>query len=425
MSLFRNSDLRVRRVPSSSLEAACYRDIDDDSPAEIEIVTYEAPSEVVRDRLELAGFTLPTALELFNRALGHEESRQRELRKAITRPTDPDPPDEDDPPLKNLTTLKNLTALSWIDGLRAIREGSLTDSHRDDPNVSAVVRHMLAHRHTWFGFPGYDVRLAVRLALEVCKGDDVVYDLTDLVLGAAFDSSEFLAQHVDWVITEGVVRTRPVIVLTEGVTDKRAIEGSLAALYPHLAEHYRFMDFEGARVSGGAGSLAALVKAFVGAGIANRVVALFDNDTAATVAMRPLSQISLPRNIKVLQYPVLPLATRYPTIGPSGVVMMDVNGLAGSIELYFGRDVLQRGTELVPVQWKGFDEGLRRYQGEITDKAGVQQRFEKKLRRAEVNRAFIADQDWTGMSLIVDQLRQAFHADDRAELLENEDASVA
>ena len=88
--------------------------------------------------------------------------------------------------------------------------------------------------------------------------------------------------------------------------------------------------------------------------------------------------------VKVLQYPVLPLATRYPTIGPStNAMMMDVNGLAGSIELYFGRDVLQRGTELVPRQWKGFDEGLRRYQGEITDKAGVQQRFEKKLRRAQ------------------------------------------
>ena len=115
---------------------------------------------MVRDRLELAGFTLPTALELFNRALGHEESRQRELRKAITRPTDPDPPDEDDPPLKNLTTLKNLTALSWIDGSRAIREGALTESHRDDPNVSAVVRHMLAHRHTWFGFPGYETSVS-------------------------------------------------------------------------------------------------------------------------------------------------------------------------------------------------------------------------------------------------------------------------
>ena len=47
------------------------------------------------------------------------------------------------------------------------------------------------------------------------------------------------------------------------------------------------MDFEGARVSGAAGSLAALVKAFVGAGIANRVVALFDNDTAATASHAP------------------------------------------------------------------------------------------------------------------------------------------
>ena len=42
-----------------------------------------------------------------------------------------------------------------------------------------------------------------------------------------------------------------------------------------------FMDFEGVRIGGGAGSLVNIVKAFAGAGIVNRTVALFDNDTAA------------------------------------------------------------------------------------------------------------------------------------------------
>jgi hypothetical protein len=114
----------------------------------------------------------------------------------------------------------------------------------------------------------------------------------------------------------------------------------------------------------------------------------------------------------------LPLASRYPTIGPSGVVVMDVNELAGSIELYFGRDVLEQGPQLVPVQWKGFDEGLRRYQGEITDKAAVQRRFDDKLAEAEACRASIEHQDWTGMTLILDQLRRAFHAQDAAEILD-------
>lgn len=94
--------------------------------------------------------------------------------------------------------------------------------------------------------------------------------------------------------------------------------------------------------------------------------------------------------------------------------------MAGSIELYFGRDVLEQSAKLVPVQWKGFDEGMRRYQGEITDKAGVQQRFDDKLHAAETGRTSIRDQEWTGMMLILDQLRQAFQVDDAAAILELE-----
>jgi hypothetical protein len=231
-----------------------------------------------------------------------------------------------------------------------------------------------------------------------------------------------MVAHADLLLTEDVARTRRLVVLTEGSTDRWIIERSLGVLYPHLVDYFRFMDFEAARVAGGAGPLAGMVKAFVGAGIANRVVALFDNDTAGAAAIRSLSQIPIPPNIKVLQYPFLPLATTYPTLGPSGDVVMDVNGLACSIELYLGKDVLMSEGFLSPVQWKGFDEGLRRYQGEITNKARIQERFKAKLRDAERSTAPIQGQDWSGLSLILGQLITAFHSEDAEELLANEEA---
>ena len=57
-------------------------------------------------------------------------------------------------------------------------------------------------------------------------------------------------------------------------------------LYPHLADYFTFMDFEGARVGGGAGNLANIVKAFAGAGIVNKIIAIFDNDTAGEAAIQ-------------------------------------------------------------------------------------------------------------------------------------------
>ena len=63
---------------------------------------------------------------------------------------------------------------------------------------------------------------------------------------------------------------------------------------------------------------------------------------------------------------------------------MNVNGLACSIEMYFGVDVLTRNNELIPIQWKGFEEKEKKYQGEIADKNYVQETFRKKLRKSEV-----------------------------------------
>lgn len=63
---------------------------------------------------------------------------------------------------------------------------------------------------------------------------------------------------------------------------------------------------------------------------------------------------------------------------------MNVNGLACSIEMYFGVDVLTRNNEFIPIQWKGFDDKEKKYQGEIADKNYVQDTFRNKLKKAEV-----------------------------------------
>ena len=90
------------------------------------------------------------------------------------------------------------------------------------------------------------------------------------------------------------------------------------------------MDFEGVRIGGGAGSLVNIVKAFAGAGIVNRTVALFDNDTAARAVLAGLRSIRLPANILVKQLPRLVELESYPTIGPTGSALMNVNDVAGT-----------------------------------------------------------------------------------------------
>ncbi|MFH8426016.1 hypothetical protein [Streptomyces sp. NPDC018038] len=179
--------------------------------------------------------------------------------------------------------------------------------------------------------------------------------------------------------------------LREGSSDVAVLEPALTLLYPHLTDVVRFMNYAG-NAQGGTGALVTTVRAFCAAHIANPVIALIDNDTAATDALRPLLRDGeLPSSIKVLRYPPIELATRYPTLGPptaedpaGRISAADVNGLAGSIELYLGRDVLT-GTDgtLRPVQWTSYMKGSRQYQGEVVDKREIQTAYRAKLAKAQ------------------------------------------
>ena len=129
-------------------------------------------------------------------------------------------------------------------------------------------------------------------------------------------------------LTADHAENAPRIILTEGSTDRAILKEALSILYPHLAEYYSFLEFNSSRSPGGAGHLVSLVKAFAGAGVTNRIVALFDNDTSAREATRALKPLSLPSNIVALHYPDLELLRDYPTLGPSGLTTLNVNGLA-------------------------------------------------------------------------------------------------
>jgi hypothetical protein len=89
---------------------------------------------------------------------------------------------------------------------------------------------------------------------------------------------------------------------------------------------------------------------------------------------------------------------------------MDMNGLAASLEMYFGLDVLrEEDGSLTPVQWRGYDDGLKQYQGEFLNKAELQRRFANKLQECRRNPEAIERYDWTGMKAVIERLRTAFH----------------
>jgi len=308
---------------------------------------------------------------------------------------------------------------SWLEAFAFILRRSLRPDKKywwDDADIEAelplLVRFLLGESFSeglWF--PSYDFRVFMRAIVEITGTDaQVIYDLSDLAAGEYITYDEDLCGWARRETADDFVLNHKIVVLTEGSSDTWAIEGSLKVLYPHLADYYSFMDFHSVRAPGGAGVLVATIKAFVGAGIVNRIIALFDNDTAARSAVRGLRDVHLPSNVRVIHYPDLDAARDYPTLGPQGITNMNVNGLAGSLELYFGRDILQQPDGvLTAVQWRGYDDAIGQYQGELMNKAELRARFDLTLRECLNTPSALSRYDWTGMKLIVDRLRAAFH----------------
>ena len=258
-------------------------------------------------------------------------------------------------------------------------------------------------------FPCRDIRCFFRALLEVAPDSGyVTQDLTDLVGGGYFEENDDIVEIALQELKGDYSVNSRIILLTEGPTDADVLRSSMALLYPHLFVYYAFMDIA-ARAPGGAGSLVNVVKSFAGAGIENRTVALFDNDSAGHSAASILENVSLPTNIVVMTYPDIELARNYPTLGPGGLSTQDVNGSAASIELYFGRDVLAVEGGLVPIQWKGYEERVRRYQGEVQNKGHLKKCFFEKVETAKASKQ-IQSEDWEDMKALLLRIFGAFQA---------------
>jgi HEPN/Toprim N-terminal domain 1 len=378
---------------------------DQDERAE---VAYLSTVAAVKQRLEVMGFTLAESARAFDDGVAEnvEELRQYEQSDVSA----------SDFWNEEIRTLELLSLAVWQDAFADLKRRDIyswnldADFMNGEPvRVTQLQRYMLRDdREHWFGFPNVDFRYFLRAALEVCDLAEVVeQDLSALVGGGYYSLEAKVAEESRRLLLGDVPANAPILVLTEGSTDAYAIEGALSVLDPHLVGYYSFLNFSATNVPGGASTLVGFVKAFAGAGVANRVVALFDNDTAAHSALRVLNRVTLPPNVRVLTYPAIDGAKNYPTIGPGGVVEVDVNGLAGSVEMYFGRDVLTAADGyLTPIQWRGLDPALNRFHGEILEKTNLQERFKAKI--AAARSLPDGGADWTGMRAILDALHRAF-----------------
>jgi hypothetical protein len=381
LSLFHERDRRVRPDP------------DPEDGEEIRLrYEYAIPVQNMRERLDVLGFTAKRARTDY--AEGHAEKV--------------DIAEQDGETESEISQLRGKTYDYWCAAIeRLVPQGFQTwdvDKWSHDPDAAMIAQHGEWGLGAYFS----DLRLLLRGVLDALpEAREVVLDYSDMVYGGYYAEDEQLCAEarVRWAEDQPVYG--PIVLLTEGRSDTRVLSAAFEAMAPHLADLFSFLDFDGLKLQGSTDTLAKTVKAFVGARVSTRMVAIFDNDTAGTAALASLEDVQFPPNIKTIKLPPSTVGSDYPTTGPQGVSKMDVNGMACSIELYLGRDALSDGVGgLRPVRWTGWNPKMQRYQGAVEGKAQVEEAFLAALARcaspAEARFAF------PDLAAVIDHIRALF-----------------
>lgn len=359
------------------------------------------------DRLEILGFTLKRVRRVFEESKIQiiEGAKERES-KGYFREENP----WEFPPYaasKSLITFySTYTFEYWIELIKKILTRKIRRIWGFDFDKKRQARikkenphlyHILEYKDNFeFGFPTFDPLCLYRGMLEAVKPNtSVTLDFTNLV--GFVEPYNYMCEPPKTII------------LTEGSSDKRILEESLQILYPHLFDYFSFIDFDLANMPGSTGHLLNIVKAFVATGVERKTVALFDNDTAGLDALRQLANVPLPENMRAIPLPDLVFAKKYPTIGPQGQIDININGLACSIELYLGKNILvDENKNFLPVQWGGYMQGAKKYQGEIINKAIIQDKYLKFLSKVKANPTLSRKHDWSGMRSIFQTIFNVF-----------------
>ncbi len=273
MTIFSEKDKLVYKRKMSERNYLAWGIKDDDS--EEIAYTYTTTVSKTIDRLNVMGFTLKESENDLQLSIQGEIESLKIQDDIFGRSGKEN---------KTINLLKSSDIYDFISAFSEIKEKQVPTYLRsfEEYKLSRLALHLVNNSNFTLNYPCSDYRFYIRVFLEACNKDSLVtQDITEVTHAGYYSEEEHVRDSSDLILTHGFSTNSKIIILTEGDSDKNIIERSLKLLYPHLYDYYSFMNFGLSNASGGASSLVAQIKGFVGVGIKNKIIAVLDNDTAA------------------------------------------------------------------------------------------------------------------------------------------------
>ncbi len=161
-------------------------------------------------------------------------------------------------------------------------------------------------------------------------------------------------------------RAETFLVATEGSSDAHILKHALELLRPEIRDFFRFIDVTERHPFAGTGNLVKFAEGLAKIDVHNQTLFVFDNDAEGVEAFQRVSGLALPPNMRAMLLPDLEAFRAFPTRGPEGDGLSDINGRGAAIECYL--DHRLRAFAPPRVVWTNFKESLGVYHGMLEHK---------------------------------------------------------
>lgn len=190
-----------------------------------------------------------------------------------------------------------------------------------------------------------------------------------------------------WIKKDDVLKepkeSQKYLLVTEGTSDLFIIQKSLELLHPEIIDFFHFIDMQDNYPFTGCSNLYKFLLGLSKVRPINKIIAIFDNDIAGNKQFRLSEKAKLPDNIKIMKLPELNEFKKFPTIGPTGLKIKNINSTAVSIECFL--DLEYKAPVSPLVRWTNFDKETALYQGSLEKKERYVRNFKKVKLKSKYN----------------------------------------
>ncbi|MEZ5347352.1 MAG: HEPN/Toprim-associated domain-containing protein, partial [Pyrinomonadaceae bacterium] len=220
-------------------------------------------------------------------------------------------------------------------------------------------------------FENLDPYIVLRLLMENPSNLelDLRWAFFDVVEGGYVDED---------AIYEGVDEKNQYLIVTEGSSDLFIIKQALELYAPDIVDFFYFVDMDENYPFTGTGNLYRFCQGLSSIKIQNKILVIFDNDTAGKENYDKSIDLSLPSNMKITQLPYMQEFDNFLCIGPNGQSRENINGRAIAIENFL--DLNYRMPREPSSRWLSYNKKLSAYHGALENKDKYVRLFNKARR---------------------------------------------